>query len=434
MMTEATVGRTDDVAGDDGAGARGGPHDPPTRDDGAGFAPVRHRPEYPPAPPPRATPLPAGVRGGVPPRDGCGAVDRAGPAPATAAPARPSSKRPLPEIGAVVGPPTPVKSRKTAEESQAQAASPAQAQLNPYSTSRGLRHFSMKVCEKVEEKGTTTYNEVADELVRELQLAEEALDRAAEARGEVPAARRRKGGGNRNGKPRPPGSARDQKSHDHKNIRRRVYDALNVLMAMDIITKDKKEITWRGLPGSGGGDGDGAAAPGSGRADRPAHCGRSRRQRVQRLREDRARRDAAVRAKRECLRELLTQNVCFRNLLRRNHAREMERRRESADVVARSAADAGAAPPPAAPAPRIPLPFLVVSTDSRAVIQCDMDAARTSVSFDFSLPFEVNDDNEILKQLGMSHASKESLQRLLPPDLFQYSNNNGLLESIAEPR
>lgn len=28
----------------------------------------------------------------------------------------------------------------------------------------------------------------------------------------------------------------------------RVYDALNVLMAMDIITKEKKNIMWRGLP------------------------------------------------------------------------------------------------------------------------------------------------------------------------------------------
>lgn len=35
---------------------------------------------------------------------------------------------------------------------------------------------------------------------------------------------------------------------DHKNIRRRVYDALNVLMAMDIIRKDKKQIKWLGLP------------------------------------------------------------------------------------------------------------------------------------------------------------------------------------------
>ena len=33
---------------------------------------------------------------------------------------------------------------------------------------KGLRHFSMKVCEKVKAKGTTTYNEVADELVAEL--------------------------------------------------------------------------------------------------------------------------------------------------------------------------------------------------------------------------------------------------------------------------
>ena len=33
--------------------------------------------------------------------------------------------------------------------------------------SKGLRHFSMKVCEKVQRKGITTYNEVADELVNE---------------------------------------------------------------------------------------------------------------------------------------------------------------------------------------------------------------------------------------------------------------------------
>ena len=30
---------------------------------------------------------------------------------------------------------------------------------------KGHRHFSMKVCEKVQAKGSTSYNEVADELV-----------------------------------------------------------------------------------------------------------------------------------------------------------------------------------------------------------------------------------------------------------------------------
>lgn len=33
--------------------------------------------------------------------------------------------------------------------------------------SKGLRHFAMLVCEKVKHKRTTTYNEVADELVNE---------------------------------------------------------------------------------------------------------------------------------------------------------------------------------------------------------------------------------------------------------------------------
>ncbi|CAN4118394.1 unnamed protein product [Withania somnifera] len=74
------------------------------------------------------------------------------------------------------------------------------------------------VCEKVESKGRTTYNEVADELVAEFSDATSSL------------------------------ACPDQKQYDEKNIRRRVYDALNVLMAMDIISKDKKEIQWKGLP------------------------------------------------------------------------------------------------------------------------------------------------------------------------------------------
>lgn len=84
---------------------------------------------------------------------------------------------------------------------------------------KGLRHFSMRVCQKVKEKGSTSYNEVADELV-----AEESEDAGASLNGSG--------------------------AYDQKNIRRRVYDALNVLMAMNIISKEKKEIKWIGLPTS----------------------------------------------------------------------------------------------------------------------------------------------------------------------------------------
>ena len=88
---------------------------------------------------------------------------------------------------------------------------------------KGLRHFSMKVCEKVQSKMKTTYNEVADELVAEFS------------------------------NPDDPRFCADQ-AYDEKNIRRRVYDALNVLMAMDIIAKEKKEIMWRGLPATSEGN------------------------------------------------------------------------------------------------------------------------------------------------------------------------------------
>ncbi|CAL4929104.1 unnamed protein product [Urochloa decumbens] len=94
--------------------------------------------------------------------------------------------------------------------------------VGPDKGNRGLRQFSMKVCEKVESKGRTTYNEVADELVAEFT--------------------------DPNNIEAPDPDNPNAQHFDEKNIRRRVYDALNVLMAMDIISKDKKEIQWKGLP------------------------------------------------------------------------------------------------------------------------------------------------------------------------------------------
>ncbi|KAI8639157.1 E2F/DP family winged-helix DNA-binding domain-containing protein [Parasitella parasitica] len=93
---------------------------------------------------------------------------------------------------------------------QPPATATAAALVDDTRNTKGLRLFSKQVCDKVAERGITTYNEVADELAAEIQ----------------------------------------QKSTspvDQKNIRRRVYDALNVLMAMDIITKDRKQIKWLGL-------------------------------------------------------------------------------------------------------------------------------------------------------------------------------------------
>jgi hypothetical protein len=100
---------------------------------------------------------------------------------------------------------------------------------------KGLRHFSMKVCEKVEQKGVTTYNEVADELVHEVSATTYLPNNVyAKFLPFLPQETF--------------GNTSVSASYDQKNIRRRVYDALNVLMAMNIISKEKKEIRWIGLP------------------------------------------------------------------------------------------------------------------------------------------------------------------------------------------
>ena len=171
----------------------------------------------------------------------------------------------------------------------------------------------------------------------------------------------------------------DKKNNDDKNIRRRVYDALNVLMAMDIITKDKKEITWRGLPGTQDNPGTLSMTMGT---------GLSRSQRMDKLETERLARLEKVKKKKACLEELMVQNICFQNLLGRNHGMEMQER-QMGMLGTRPKVE------------KIPLPLIVVNTNSKAVVQCEMTPDRTNVNFDFSLPFEINDDNQILKRLGM---------------------------------
>ncbi|KAG0213827.1 Transcription factor Dp-2 [Mortierella sp. GBA30] len=79
---------------------------------------------------------------------------------------------------------------------------------------RGLRIYAQRVCERVETKGSTSYNELVQELVGG------------------------KGGENAEEVTEVPGQ---------ENIRRRVYDALNVLEALDIISFDNKDIRWVGI-------------------------------------------------------------------------------------------------------------------------------------------------------------------------------------------
>jgi len=76
-------------------------------------------------------------------------------------------------------------------------------------SSRGLKMLSIKVKELVLKNSITTYKEVADVLINSL-------------------------------------SDDDERRKEEKNIRRRVYDALNVLDAAGVIAKKGKQVTWVG--------------------------------------------------------------------------------------------------------------------------------------------------------------------------------------------
>ncbi|KAI1893830.1 hypothetical protein AGOR_G00127710 [Albula goreensis] len=220
---------------------------------------------------------------------------------------------------------------------------------------KGLRHFSMKVCEKVQQKGTTSYNEVADELVAEFTHTSSLM-------------------------------ATDSQVYDQKNIRRRVYDALNVLMAMNIISKEKKEIRWIGLPTNSA-------------------------QECQNLELEKQKRMERIRQKRAQLQELILQQIAFKSLVQRNQANEA----------------LSLAPPP--PGSVIQLPFIILNTSVHTVIDCSISNDKCEYLFNFDNSFEIHDDIEILKRMGMSlglesgNCSPENLQvakSLVPKPLESY--------------
>ncbi|XP_064456172.1 transcription factor Dp-1-like isoform X2 [Ornithodoros turicata] len=223
---------------------------------------------------------------------------------------------------------------------------------------KGLRHFSMKVCEKVQKKGTTSYNEVADELVAEFAAAE-------------PMSHHHRGG--------------SDQAYDQKNIRRRVYDALNVLMAMNIISKEKKEIRWLGLPTNSA-------------------------QECQNLEVEKQRRLERITVKTQQLYDLLLQQIAYKNLVERNRALEQLKQ----------------TPPPGS---TIPLPFIIINTNKETVIDCSISSDKSEYLFNFDNTFEIHDDIEVLKRMGMAmgldkgSCSPEDLERakkMVPKSLEQY--------------
>lgn len=188
---------------------------------------------------------------------------------------------------------------------------------------KGLRHFALLVCNKIETKGRTTYNEVADELAEELKAE-------ADAGGE----------------------------ESDKNIRRRVYDAFNVLLAVGIIAKEgKKEIVWKGFPGP-------------------------KVRNVDELKRERQRRVQAVEQKQQELKELIEQHSMVKQLLEVNRVRSAE----ETDMA-------------------LQIPFVIVRAEPEVTVEVSVSDNMKDVDFKFNAPFSLHDDSFVLKQVIQHYGS-----------------------------
>ncbi|KAK4342902.1 hypothetical protein RND71_038718 [Anisodus tanguticus] len=185
----------------------------------------------------------------------------------------------------------------------------------------GLRQYSIMVCKKVEDKGRITYSEVADEIIAEFMATES-------------------------------NSSVLLNESDEKNIRRRVYDSLNVLMALDIIERDRKEIRWKGLPNSDARDME-----------------ETKKRHVELM--------AKIGKKAAYLKDLEEQLASLQNLKLRN------------EQLLKSTSG---------PSQGFSLPFILVQTAPHAMVEVEISEDMQLVHFDFnSVPFSLHDDAYVLK-------------------------------------
>lgn len=162
------------------------------------------------------------------------------------------------------------------------------------------------------QKGKTTYNEVSNELVREYTMSTGRII-------------------------------------EQKNIKRRIYDAFNVLVAMNIIEKDKKEIKWVGSP----------------ELDN-----------ISNLRKTKSEIKERISKKREILEELKRQYELYEKLTERNIVNQKYNSNEI-----------------------IRLPFVLVHTSCMDEVYCAMNEERSNFTFTFSQPFWIYDDCEIIRKI-----------------------------------
>lgn len=188
-----------------------------------------------------------------------------------------------------------------------------QVDQNTPRMNRGLKVLSLRVKEIICQRGFSCYKEVADELIKEMDLSDD-IDREKE----------------------------------EKNILRRVYDALNVLIACDVVRKRDGRYQWKGITD-----------------ENRQGIGLNNSDQLQVLEQ-----------KREILRETANRFFAVRELIRRN-----KKKKKSSENI------------------QCPFIFVAAEEQSNNRVNIEFNKSHTNLSINFQKDFKIISDFDILVKL-----------------------------------
>lgn len=207
-----------------------------------------------------------------------------------------------------------------------------------------------------------------------------------------------------------------------KNIRRRVYDALNVLASMGFVARSGKDVEWKGIAGFMRHVGlriphvADTSLHGACNCPAPPNAGSTRRSSqllsgagvvegtsvvhtctlspVERHRLENEKVRKRIAEKRARVSELRSQESCLQQIVTRNASRDSARVTTGFDVLVSDDLEYVRPDPN-----RVDLPFVMISTDPGTSVAVEMEDHKEEIVFRFDGPFKIHEGYSIVGQV-----------------------------------
>lgn len=190
---------------------------------------------------------------------------------------------------------------------------------------------------------------------------------------------------------------------DFKNVQRRVYDALNVLSAMDIIRKDKNMIVYNS-------ENDHIPKSLLNEIETPLSSKQSHRKEkmARKSKEELLLRKQQIlkrlSEKQDLLLETVKQKVAIQKLVRRNMEASLHSNHQE-------------------PQNKIHIPFLLVHMPEGSNTEIQMDENKHKLVLTSDRKFDLKSENHIFDCLGFADVNEGELPEYINEDLFEFLRN-----------